>query len=118
MIIAGCASKNIQNIAPENFNGIEIWSIKDPSWKCVVNLGSAGLSRASWSPDSRHVITVDQFYVNILLTFFQKVFLVFCNNFLNSFLKFFHTICNFIKYGVPSILLTSLPIASCFLAQS
>ena len=63
MILAGCPSKIIQNNSPDSFNGAEIWSIKDPSWKCIINLGSAGLATASWAPDSRHVITVDEFYV-------------------------------------------------------
>ncbi|KAK8730777.1 hypothetical protein OTU49_007926 [Cherax quadricarinatus] len=43
----------------------EIWSVEDPDWRCKIDEGSAGLLKICWAPDSRHVLTTAEFYLQI-----------------------------------------------------
>jgi WD40 repeat protein len=42
-------------------NAVQVFSVKDIEWKCRINEGVAGVISASWSPDSRSVITESDF---------------------------------------------------------
>ncbi|XP_039256871.2 WD repeat-containing protein WRAP73-like [Styela clava] len=44
---------------------VQVWSIEQPDWTCKVDEGSAGLIRAQWSPDGRHILTTASFNLRI-----------------------------------------------------
>ncbi len=41
--------------------------MEEPEWTCKIDEGSAGLSEARWSPDSRHILTTSEFNVSHLI---------------------------------------------------
>ena len=43
---------------------VQIWSVQDPSWRCKVSEGVAGLVHARWTPGARHVVTVSDFQLH------------------------------------------------------
>ena len=44
---------------------VQVWAVDDPDWSCRINEGLAGMTRAFWSPDARHVLTVADFGMHI-----------------------------------------------------
>jgi len=46
-------------------NIIQVFSLENPEWKCKIDEGSAGLLKVSWSPASRHILTVADFHLRI-----------------------------------------------------
>lgn len=46
-------------------NTIQVFSLTDYDWSCRINESIAGLIRASWTPDSRHILTESQFGIQI-----------------------------------------------------
>lgn len=44
---------------------VQVWSIDEPDWTCKIDEGSAGLIKAQWSPDGRHVLTTANFNLRI-----------------------------------------------------
>lgn len=44
---------------------VQVWSVEQPNWTCKIDEGSAGLTRAMWSPDGRHVLTTANFNLRI-----------------------------------------------------
>jgi len=48
-------------------NMIQIFNIDDTSWKCRLDFASIPVSHALWTPDSRHVMTVDNLNIRIQL---------------------------------------------------
>ena len=42
-------------------NAIQVFSVKDTEWKCRINEGVAGVIAATWTPDSRAVLTESDF---------------------------------------------------------
>jgi len=45
---------------------VEIWRVDDSNWRGELEMGSEGLARVKWGADSRHIITVDEFYVRMI----------------------------------------------------
>lgn len=46
-------------------NLVQVFSLENPEWKCKIDEGSAGLTRVSWSPDARHILTTSDFNLRI-----------------------------------------------------
>ncbi|XP_011695854.1 PREDICTED: WD repeat-containing protein WRAP73-like isoform X3 [Wasmannia auropunctata] len=44
---------------------IQIYSIRYPQWKCKLTEGSAGLQDVTWAPDSKHILVVADFHIQI-----------------------------------------------------
>jgi hypothetical protein len=44
---------------------VQCFSLSDPEWKCRINEGAAGLINAHWLPDSRGIVTVSDFGVQL-----------------------------------------------------
>lgn len=44
---------------------VQVWSVDQPDWTCKIDEGSAGLMRALWSPDGRHILTTANFNLRI-----------------------------------------------------
>ena len=44
---------------------VQVWSILDSKWACRISEGVAGMVRATWAPDGRHVLTVSDFQLNL-----------------------------------------------------
>ncbi|KAL2540029.1 Transducin/WD40 repeat-like superfamily protein [Abeliophyllum distichum] len=44
---------------------IQAWSLAQPEWTCKIDEGSAGISYARWSPDSRHILTTSDFQLRL-----------------------------------------------------
>ncbi|KAH0955637.1 hypothetical protein HN011_000689 [Eciton burchellii] len=44
---------------------IQIYSVYYPDWKCKLTEGSAGLQGVTWSPDSKYIITIADFNIQI-----------------------------------------------------
>lgn len=42
-------------------NAIQVFSVKDAEWKCRINEGVAGVVAATWTPDSRSILTESDF---------------------------------------------------------
>ena len=42
---------------------LKVWSIEQPEWTCKIDEGSAGLIKARWAPDGRHILTTAEFHV-------------------------------------------------------
>lgn len=45
-------------------NKIQVFSISDPKWSCMIDAGVLGVDWATFSPDGRHVITSAEFNIN------------------------------------------------------
>lgn len=43
----------------------QIFSISKPSWQCRIREGMAGMVRAQWSPDARHVLTFSDYSLHM-----------------------------------------------------
>ncbi|TGZ32433.1 WD repeat-containing protein 8, partial [Temnothorax longispinosus] len=43
---------------------VQVYSIRDPQWKCKLTEGSAGLQSVTWSPDSKNICTIADFNHN------------------------------------------------------
>lgn len=48
-------------------NAIQVFSLKDPEWKCRINESVAGVISAAWCPDSRTVLTESDFGIQLSL---------------------------------------------------
>ncbi|KAK6176062.1 hypothetical protein SNE40_014418 [Patella caerulea] len=44
---------------------VQVWSVEQPEWICKINEGPAGLNKAIWSPDGRHILTTADFNIRI-----------------------------------------------------
>ena len=44
---------------------IQVFSMADPQWKCRINESVAGITSASWAPDSRHVLVQSDFGIQL-----------------------------------------------------
>ncbi|XP_071558523.1 WD repeat-containing protein WRAP73 isoform X2 [Temnothorax nylanderi] len=44
---------------------VQVYSIRDPQWKCKLTEGSAGLQSVTWSPDSKNICTIADFNIQI-----------------------------------------------------
>lgn len=44
---------------------LQVWCLTDPEWRCCLELGSAGLLTATWSPDSRHLLVTELLHVSL-----------------------------------------------------
>ncbi|KAG8239243.1 hypothetical protein J437_LFUL018915 [Ladona fulva] len=44
---------------------VRVFSIENPTWKCKISEGTAGLVSVCWSPDSRHILTTATFHIQI-----------------------------------------------------
>ena len=42
---------------------LEVWSVKEPSWRCKISTGPLGLLFARFTPCSRHVLTISNLHV-------------------------------------------------------
>lgn len=45
---------------------IQVYSVHNPQWKCKLTEGSAGLQNVTWSPNSKHILTIADFNVSTL----------------------------------------------------
>lgn len=46
---------------------LEVWSITQPDWKCKINTGLLGLVSTCFTPAARHILTIANLYVNLLI---------------------------------------------------
>lgn len=46
-------------------NVAQVFSVLDPSWKCRIDEGVAGIVQCGWAPDSRHIITISDFGIQL-----------------------------------------------------
>ncbi|KAL5973176.1 hypothetical protein ACLOJK_037203, partial [Asimina triloba] len=44
---------------------IQAWSLTQPEWTCKIDEGPAGIAYARWSPDSRHILTTQDFQLRL-----------------------------------------------------
>ncbi|KAJ3106075.1 WD repeat-containing protein wrap73 [Phlyctochytrium planicorne] len=44
---------------------IQVWSLKDLEWTCVIEEGASGLTGVRWAPDGRHVLSFSDFQLRI-----------------------------------------------------
>ncbi|XP_012220138.2 WD repeat-containing protein WRAP73-like [Linepithema humile] len=44
---------------------IQVYSVHNPQWKCKLTEGSAGLQNVTWSPDSKYILTIADFNIQI-----------------------------------------------------
>jgi len=44
---------------------VQAWSVSQPDWTCKIDEGSAGITHARWSPDSRHILTTSEFQLRL-----------------------------------------------------
>jgi len=44
---------------------VQVFSIQDPEWTCLIEEGLSGLTFARWVPDSRQIITISQFQLKL-----------------------------------------------------
>lgn len=50
---------------PRGDNVCQVFSISRPEWQCRIREGMAGMIRAAWAPDCRHVITFADFNLHL-----------------------------------------------------
>ncbi|THD22501.1 WD repeat-containing protein WRAP73 [Fasciola hepatica] len=52
---------------------VQVLSLENPDYTCKVDEGSTGLLSAEWAPDSRHFLTVTEFYLRITVWSLSEV---------------------------------------------
>lgn len=45
----------------------QVFSISRPNWQCRIREGMAGMVRAQWTPDARHIITFSDFGLHMTI---------------------------------------------------
>ena len=48
-------------------NSVQVFSIRDSTWNATITEGTAGLIHALWTPDSKHIITISDFQLQITI---------------------------------------------------
>lgn len=46
-------------------NTVQVFSVADGDWKCRINEGAASIVKAAWAPDSRNLVTVSDFGIQL-----------------------------------------------------
>lgn len=46
-------------------NTVQVFSVADGDWKCRINEGAASIVKAAWAPDSRNVVTMSDFGIQL-----------------------------------------------------
>ena len=46
---------------------IQVFSMADPGWKCRINESVAGVTFATWAPDSRHILVLSDFGIQLAI---------------------------------------------------
>lgn len=50
-------------------NTVQVFSVADGDWKCRINEGAASIVKAAWAPDSRNVVTMSDFGIQLSVWF-------------------------------------------------
>ncbi|XP_017757311.1 PREDICTED: WD repeat-containing protein WRAP73-like [Eufriesea mexicana] len=84
-------SKNSEYILCANIKKaiIQIYSIRYPEWKYKLIEGSAGLESVTWSPDSKYILTLSDFNIQISIWSLENQNVTHIQNVKSSFHKLY-----------------------------
>ncbi|KAF3426059.1 hypothetical protein E2986_13246 [Frieseomelitta varia] len=70
---------------------VQVYSIRYPEWKYKLTEGSAGLESVTWSPDSKYILTLSDFNIQISIWSLENQSVTHIQNVKSSFNKLYFT---------------------------